>query len=163
VGGPLVVALDVADAGIGEQRPQQAYDEARPEVGDVGIDPHHDVALGHVQRAPQRLALARPAGHVGQHLGGADHPRPGGFGHLGRVVGGVVVHDQHLVHQAEPVHQVAAHLGHDRAHGVAFVVRGDAHRHRLVALGVDQPVQRKVAVVPAGDRHGRSVRCRDRR
>jgi hypothetical protein len=162
---PLVVALDEADRRLGQQGAEQADDEARPEVGDVGVAPHHDVAPGDVEGAPQRLALAPAARHVGEDVGGVHDPGAGRRGGLGGLVGGVVVEHEDLVDQADPVDQVAPDLGHDGADGRLLVVGGDAHRHDVppVALRLDQPAQGHVAVVPGGDRRGGSTRAGYRR
>ena len=78
--GPLVEALHEADVGVGEQRTQQPDDEAGRDVGDVGVAPQDDVALRHVHRAPQRLALAAAACDLGEDARRptrrAPRPRP---------------------------------------------------------------------------------------
>src|SRR5690606_21786239 len=64
VAGPLVEPLGEADLRVGQQRAEQADDEAGPDVGDVGVAPQHDVAARDVQRPPQRLTLAPGPGDL---------------------------------------------------------------------------------------------------
>jgi hypothetical protein len=91
-----------------QQRAEQAGDEVRAGVLEVGVDEHQHVARGDEERAPQRLALARPRRQVRQHVGAGDHgcPRIGGARRGG--VGGERVHHHQLVHQRCLVHQVGA-------------------------------------------------------
>jgi hypothetical protein len=111
-----------------------------------------------VQRPPQRLALAPAAGDLRIDVGGGDHLGACLGGHPPGVVGGVVVDDDDLVHQAQPVDEVAAQPVHHPPDRRGLVVGRDAHGDDLVTLGVDQVAQRDVAVVPRGDRRDGSRR-----
>ena len=55
----LVVALDVLQARLVEERPERAVDHPRVPVADVRIGPDDEVAGGLVERLPEGLALAR--------------------------------------------------------------------------------------------------------
>ena len=54
----LVVALDVLQPRLVEERPERPVDHARVPVLHVRVGPDDDVAAGLVDRLPERLALA---------------------------------------------------------------------------------------------------------
>ena len=71
----LVVALDVADARLGQQRAERAVDQPRVPVPDVRVAPDDEVAARLVQALPERLALAAVAAVARQHVRVEDHAR----------------------------------------------------------------------------------------
>src|SRR5207244_2595220 len=73
--GPLVVALDVLQPRLVEERPQGPVDHPRVPVADVGVGPDDDVARRLVERLPERLALAVERAVAGQDVGVADAAR----------------------------------------------------------------------------------------
>src|SRR5690606_36815794 len=121
---PVVAALGVGDAAVGEQRAEQAGHQGGAEAADVGVDEGHDVAGGDGEGLPQRLALAVERGQVGQDGVLGVHVGPGAGGHGGGVVGGAGVDDHDLVHQAG---ELAADDADDVTHGVPFVTGGQDH------------------------------------
>ncbi len=71
---PVVEPLDVADRRVGQERAQQPHHELRIEGDQVRVDEDHQVAVGDVQRLPQRLTLAGDAAVLGQHVVDPHHP-----------------------------------------------------------------------------------------
>ena len=63
-----VVALDVLDPLLGDERPDRAVDHPRVPVADVRVGPGDDVAARLVQALPERLALAGEAAVASQDL-----------------------------------------------------------------------------------------------
>ena len=74
---PGVEALDQPHIRRCQQRPDQPGDEVRTPAGQVGVDEDEQVAVGDVQRLPQRLALAGEAAGRRQHVRRAVHHGPG--------------------------------------------------------------------------------------
>src|SRR5207237_9078411 len=65
---PAVEALDVMDPGVTQQRPQEAVDELRVDVADVGVDPADQVALEREEAFPQRFTLPLKGAIAGKDL-----------------------------------------------------------------------------------------------
>ena len=162
VEGPLVEPLAELDVVFEQERTEQPGDEARPEVAHVGVAPEDQVAVGHQQRLPHGVALARAGAHLGGDAGGRHHPRPGGGGPGGRAVGGPVVDDDDLVDERLLAHEVPADGRHDRADRGRLVASREAHRDAVIALGVDQAVDRELAMVERADCGRRHVGAKAR-
>ena len=94
---PAVVALDVLDPLLGDERADRSVDHPRVPVADVRVRPDHDVAGRLVEALPERLALAAVAAVARQHLAVDRYPGSLGGGDLPRAVLGVGVHDQELI------------------------------------------------------------------
>ena len=109
-----VVALDVLDALLGDQRADRAVDHARVPVADVRVGPDDDVAAGLVEALPQRLALAGEAAVARQNLLVDDHSGAFRCGDLAGPIGRVGVDDEQLVHQRMALHQLAPGPADDR-------------------------------------------------
>ena len=157
--GPFVEALHQRDAGVGQQRPEQAADEVGVPVEEVGVHEHHQVAAGHEQRLPHRLALAPVGAELRTDLVRAMHSCAG----VGRcregVIGRVRVDDDDLVEQRGRLHQRLAHPGHDVAHCRRLVAGGD-HQARAESRLLLVPEQvREVPVLPAVGAYAVRVRC----
>ncbi len=134
---PGVEALDQADLLVGEQRPEQPGDEVRPPAGQVGVDEDQQVARGHQQRLPQRLALAGIAAEFRSHLAGRVDGRAGLGRHPGRRVGRVGVHHDQLVDQGRLADQ-GPRQGADHARDRALLVPGRDHHADPGALALLQ-------------------------
>ncbi len=74
----LVVALDVLQPRLHEQRPERPVDHPRVPVPDVRVRPDDDVAAGLVERLPERLALAAERPVARQDVGVLDDARARG-------------------------------------------------------------------------------------
>ena len=72
--GPLVVALDVLQPRLVEQRSERPVDHPRVPVADVRVGPDDEVAGRLVERLPERLALARGTSRSGSGRRGAGRP-----------------------------------------------------------------------------------------
>ena len=143
---PGVEPLDQADMLVGQQRPDQSGDEVRAPLGQVGVDEDQQVALGHQQRLPQRLALAGVGAQLRGHVAGSVDRRPGLGRHPGRGVGRVGVHHDQLVDQRRLADQ-GPRQGADHARHRALLVAGRDHHADLGAqplLEVDQLLHRPV-------------------
>ena len=108
----LVVALDVLQPRLVEQRPERPVDHPRVPVPDVRVGPHDDVAGGLVDRLPERLALAHERAVARQDVGVLDDAGALGLGDLARPVGRRRVDDEDLVEERD----APDHLAH-RARG----------------------------------------------
>ena len=133
---PLVEALHVLELRLDEQRAEQAVDEARLDVADVGVDPGDDVPVEHVEALPERLALAAEGAELGQDLGVAVDRHAQLLGDLDGAVGAVRVDDHDLVDERHLVHQRAPHALDDRPDRPLLVQRRqpDADREVLPLL-----------------------------
>jgi hypothetical protein len=127
----------------------------RGEVSDVGVAPGDEVSACGGDGLVERLALPLAGAELRQHVVDADHPSAGLAGDAGRVVGGVVVHHEDLVHQSAAVHQHRADLLDDGADGRRLVARREAHAHDMAvaSLGVGEGGGVEVAV-PVGPEDG---------
>ena len=124
---PGVEALDELNAGFGEQRPEQAGDEVRTPLGEVGIDEDQQVTLGDEQRLPQGLALAGIAAELGRDVAGPVHGRAGLGGRGRGPVGRIRIDDHHLIDQRCPLHQGRAERTDHARDGALLVARGNHH------------------------------------
>ena len=127
---PAVVALHEPDRGIVEQRVEQAGHEVGAEVPDVGVEPAHEVAVAHVERLPQRIALAGAAWQLGEDLVDGEDLRAFPPCDLGGGVRGAVVDHEHFVDEGDALHQRAPYGGHGVPDGRFLVAGRQAHRHR---------------------------------
>ena len=148
---PLVEPLAELDVVLQQQRSEQPCDEARPEVAHVGVAPHDDVAVGDEQRLPHGVALARARTQLGGDVGCRHHSRSSRGSTCRRAVSGPVVDDDDLVNQGLLAHEVATDGRDDGADRRRLVPSRQAHRDAAVALGLDQAVDRELAVIEGAD------------
>ena len=116
-----------------QERLEQPGHEVRAEVPDVGVQPADEVAVAHVERLPQGVALARAPGEVGEDLLDREHPCPLPAGDFGGGIGRPVVDDEHLVDERDPLHERAPDRGHRVPDRRLLVAGGQAHGHREAA------------------------------
>ncbi len=145
-----VGGLDVAHRRVLEDGAEDAVDELGLEVPRVRVHEHHEVAAGHGEGAPHRVALAVGAAVLAHQVVLREDLRalPGGDG--GRAVGGVGVYDQDLVDQEVPARAAVyrVDLVDDPADGVGDVARGQhgADREAPLALPAAQLPQVREAL-----------------
>ena len=147
---PGVEPLDELHAGIGEQRPEQAGDEMRTPLGEVGIDEDQQVTLGHEERLPQRFALAGIAAELRRDVAGPVHGRVGLRGRGRGPVGRIRIDDHHLIDQRYPLHQGLAERADHARDGALLVARGNHHADARARppLALQQHLGRPVPPMP---------------
>ena len=111
----LVVALDVLEPRLVQQRPERPVDHPRVPVPDVGVGPDDDVAARLEEGLPERLALAPERAVARQDVGVLDDAGALGLGDLAGPVGRLRVDDQDLVDERDAAHQLADRAPDDRA------------------------------------------------
>ena len=110
----LVVALDVLDARLNEQRAERPVGHPRMPVADVRVAPDDDVAERLVEALPERLALPAVGAVAGQHVRVLHDTGALACGDLARPVHGRGVDDQQLVDERHGLHQQLPRPPHDR-------------------------------------------------
>ena len=147
---PAVVALDVLDPLLCDERANRSVDHPRMPVADVGVGPDHDVAARLVEALPQRLALAGEAAVSRQHLLVDHDARALGPGDFAGSIGRVRVDDEQLVDEGVTLDELAPGPFDDDPDRFLFVQgrQDQADGQSLLVLQVDQARQvPKLAVV----------------
>ena len=139
----LVVALDVLQARLVEERPERPVDHPRVPVLHVRVGPHDDVAGGLVDRFPERLALADERAVSRQNVGMLDDARALGLGDLACPVGRCGVDDEHLIEQRHPADHLTHGPSNDGPDRLLLVERrqDETDRDLLLLLEDDEPAQ----------------------
>src|SRR5207253_6549904 len=102
---PAVEALDVMDPWVTQQRSQEAVDELRVDIADVGVDPADQVAREREEAFPERFTLPLKGAIAGKDLAVLYHGDAGTFRDGGGAVGRSRVDDHDLIDQRDPLHQ----------------------------------------------------------
>jgi hypothetical protein len=106
------------------------------EVTDVGVAPGDEVAARGRHGLVQRLALALTRAQLREDVVHRQHPGAGVGGDASRVVGGVIVHHQDLVHEPAALQEDRADLRDDRPDGGRLVPGGDADAHHVAVTSL---------------------------
>lgn len=117
-----------------QQRAEQAGDEVRAEVGEVGVDVDEDVAGGDGEGLPQHLALAGAGACRREDVVAVVDGGAGPAGDLRGAVDGAGVDDDHLVDEGDE----GAHAGDDLGDGRLLVQCGQHDADAGVALAAPE-------------------------
>ncbi len=132
---PAIEGLHQRHLGLAHQRPQQTGREVPGKTLGVRVHVADELALERGKRAPHRVALAEHGAVGGKQLILLPHERACALGDARRPVRRCRVHDHDLVQHALLAQR--EQLGHDLRDGPGAFARGQADRHRLLALGRD--------------------------
>lgn len=152
----VIDRLDELHLRCGEQWTEQAGNEVRAPVEQVGVEEDEDVASGHVERLPERFALAAGWRQVGADPGSGVDGGSGGMSLLRGRVDGVGVDDDQLVDEWGLVDPGAADGVDDGADG-GLLVAGrddDADGQPGAGLGGDEVGDGPVVMPMDLGRHG---------
>ena len=140
--GAVVEGLHVMDLGVLDERADQAVDEPRMDVLDVGIDVDDDVALQEIEGLPEVFALAALGAFFGEMLGGDVDVGTETGGDLARAVGAAGIDDGDLVQQRIAVFELRLEDHDFLPDGFLFVQGGQAERdgQSLALLLFHQPL-----------------------